>query len=74
MRDIFMGPEKNRPTVETMLAGLRNKYGPESYRDKGNQIVWIWDAAGQSVQTPAVAVPRERCRRRRVSDPPRAGK
>jgi hypothetical protein len=156
-------PEKNRPAVETMLPGLRNKYGgPESYRDKGNQTMWIWDAAGQqvmgtaaqggrhevreclagrrpgrerggnspgssnqysnscfdqqlqqgydigngrdvfkamcqshtlvdvsnidtiprgsaadllqSVPRPAVAVPRERCRRRRVIKPPRAGK
>jgi hypothetical protein len=38
------------PTAETLVASLRTKYGPESFKVSGtDQMVWIFDAQGRQV-------------------------
>ena len=49
VRNIGFGREADRPTVENTLAGLRQKYGPESTRQVNSRLIWIYDAQGQQV-------------------------
>jgi len=49
MRNISFGREEDRPTVENTLAGLRKKYGTESFPYLQNKIVWIFDAEGKQI-------------------------
>lgn len=50
VRNMGFGRVEDRPTVENTLAGLRQKYGPESTRQPGaNRLIWIYDAQGQQV-------------------------
>ena len=48
VRNMGFGREDSRPTVENTLAGVRNKYGPES-TTQPNRLLWIYDAQGQQV-------------------------
>ena len=48
-RDISFGKEDSRPTIDTILAGLRQKYGQESFKDVGTRLIWMYDAQGQQV-------------------------
>jgi len=42
-----------RPPVDKTLAGLRQKYGPESAKQGGaNRLIWIYDAEGKQVMGP----------------------
>ncbi|HEX9811447.1 MAG TPA: hypothetical protein VGA88_05090 [Burkholderiales bacterium] len=49
MRNLSFGREDQRPTVENTLAGLRKKYGSESFTYLHNKIVWIYDSEGKQV-------------------------
>jgi hypothetical protein len=48
-REISFGKPDSRPTIDTILTGLRKKYGPESVKPVGNIMTWIYDAQGQPV-------------------------
>jgi hypothetical protein len=50
-REVSYEKEVNRPTIETIMAGLRKKYGQESVKDVGNRLIWMYDAQGQQVPT-----------------------
>ena len=50
VRNMGFGTNATRPPVDNTLAGLRQKYGPESTRQPGgNRLIWIYDANGQQV-------------------------
>ena len=48
-REVSYEKEESRPTVETIMAGLRKKYGQESTKDMSNNPIWMYDAQGQQV-------------------------
>lgn len=48
-REVSYEKEDSRPTVETIMAGLRKKYGQESTKDASNNPIWMYDAQGQQV-------------------------
>lgn len=48
-REVSYEKEENRPTIETITAGLRKKYGQESVKDVSNRLIWMYDAQGQQV-------------------------
>lgn len=48
LREVLYEKEENRPLIETVVAGLRQKYGQESVQE-GVQIYWMYDAQGQQV-------------------------
>ena len=48
-RDISFGKQDSRPTIDTILAGLRQKYGQESFKDVGTRLIWMYDTQGQQV-------------------------
>jgi len=50
-REVSYEKEESRPTVNTIQAGLRKKYGQESVKDAGNSLIWMYDAQGQQVPT-----------------------
>ena len=47
-RDFWFGKMESRPPVDTILAGMRKKYGPESVRDD-TLLLWLFDAQKQQV-------------------------
>jgi hypothetical protein len=48
-RSILFTPQQ-MPTAENLVASLRGKYGPESFKVAGtDQMVWIFDAQGRQV-------------------------
>lgn len=50
VRNMGFGTNATRPPVDNTLAGLRQKYGPESTRQPGgDRLIWIYDAQGQQV-------------------------
>jgi hypothetical protein len=49
-REIWYEKEENRPTIETILGGLRSKYGQESLKDVGTRLIWMYDAQGQQMK------------------------
>jgi hypothetical protein len=51
-RDFWFSKQENRPPVDTILAGLRKKYGPESVRDENTLLIWLFDAQKQQVMGP----------------------
>lgn len=48
MREIWYEKEDSRPTIETILGGLRQKYGQESINEN-IRLIWLYDAQGQVV-------------------------
>ena len=48
-REVSYEKEESRPTFETIMAGLRKKYGQESVKDVSNRLIWMYDAQGQQV-------------------------
>jgi hypothetical protein len=48
-REVSYEKEESRPTIETIMAGLRKKYGQESVKDVSNRLIWMYDAQGQQV-------------------------
>lgn len=48
-REVSYEKEESRPTIETIMAGLRKKYGQESIKDVGTRLIWMYDAQGQQV-------------------------
>lgn len=48
-REVSYEKEEDRPTIETIMAGLRKKYGQESVKDVSNRLIWMYDAQGQQV-------------------------
>lgn len=48
-RNMGFGTNATRPPVDSTLAGLRQKYGPESMQQMNSRLVWIYDAQGQQV-------------------------
>ena len=53
-RSLVFGPDK-QPLMEPTIAGLRQKYGPESSKsvpDPVQSIVWLYDELGQHLQSP----------------------
>lgn len=54
VRSMGFGTNDTRPPVDATLAGLRQKYGPESTRQPGgDRLIWIYDAQGKQVMGPA---------------------
>jgi type II secretory pathway pseudopilin PulG len=49
VRNMGFGTNATRPPLENTLAGLRQKYGPESTRQVNSRLIWIYDANGQQV-------------------------
>jgi hypothetical protein len=49
MRELFYEKEDERPTIETLMGGLRQKYGQESFKDVGTRLIWMYDTAGQQM-------------------------
>jgi hypothetical protein len=49
MREILYEKEDERPTIETLLGGLRQKYGQETFKDVGTGLIWMYDTEGQQV-------------------------
>jgi hypothetical protein len=49
MRELWYEKEDGRPTIETLLGGLRQKYGQESFKDVGTRLIWMYDTQGQQV-------------------------
>jgi type II secretory pathway pseudopilin PulG len=50
VRSMGFGTNATRPPVDSTLAGLRQKYGPESAQQPGGtRLIWIYDAQGQQV-------------------------
>lgn len=49
-RELWYEKEENRPTIETIVAGLRSKYGQESLKDVGTRLIWMYDAQGQQLK------------------------
>jgi hypothetical protein len=53
VRNMGFGTNATRPPVDNTLAGLRQKYGPESTRQPGgDRLIWIYDAQGQQMMGP----------------------
>jgi hypothetical protein len=53
VRNMGFGTNETRPPVDKTLAGLRQKYGPESAKQWGaNRLIWIYDADGKQVMGP----------------------
>ena len=50
-RDVWFGTKESRPPVDTVLAGMRKKYGPESVRED-TLLLWLYDAQKQQVMGP----------------------
>jgi hypothetical protein len=50
-REVWYEKEDSRPTVDTILTGLRKKYGQESM-DEGTRLTWLYDSQGQQVVKP----------------------
>ena len=50
-REVSYEKEESRPTVETIMAGLRKKYGQESVNGGGIRLIWMYDIQGQQVPT-----------------------
>jgi hypothetical protein len=48
-RDFSFLKTENQPPVDTILAGMRKKYGPESVRDENTRLLWVFDAQKQQV-------------------------
>jgi hypothetical protein len=48
MRELWYEKEDSRPTVDTILGGLRQKYGQESLNDN-IRLTWLYDAQGQLI-------------------------
>lgn len=49
MRELLYEKEDGRPTIETLLGGLRQKYGQESFKDVGTRLIWMYDTQGQQI-------------------------
>jgi hypothetical protein len=50
VRNMGFGTNATRPPLDGTLAGLRQKYGPESMQQMNSRLVWIYDAQGQQVK------------------------
>lgn len=48
-RDFWFGKQEGRPPVDTIVNGLRKKYGPESVRNEETLLLWLYDARKQQV-------------------------
>ena len=48
-RDFWFGKMESRPPVDTIVTGLRKKYGPESVRSEDTLLLWVFDAQQQQV-------------------------
>lgn len=48
-RDFWFGKQESRPPVDTIVAGMRKKYGPESVRIEDTLLLWLYDAQQQQV-------------------------
>ena len=51
-RDFWFGTNESRPPVDTILAGMRKKYGSESVRYENTRLLWLFDAQKQQVMGP----------------------
>jgi hypothetical protein len=51
-RDFWFTKQESRPPVDTILAGMRKKYGPESVRYENTRLLWLFDAQKQQVMGP----------------------
>jgi hypothetical protein len=49
VRKLGFGTEATRPPLDKTLAGLRQKYGPESAKQADSRLIWIYDAQGKQV-------------------------
>ena len=49
IRELWYEKEDSRPTIETMVAGLRQKYGQETLKDVSNRLIWVYDVQGQQM-------------------------
>jgi hypothetical protein len=50
-REVWYEKEDSRPTIDTILTGLRKKYGQESINE-GIRLTWLYDSQGQQVMKP----------------------
>jgi len=50
-REVWYEKEDSRPTIDTVLTGLRKKYGQESVNE-GTRLTWLYDSQGQQVMKP----------------------
>lgn len=48
-RDFWFTKQESRPPVDTIVTGLRKKYGPESVRHEDTLLLWLYDAQRQQV-------------------------
>jgi hypothetical protein len=51
-RDVWFSNMESRPPIDTILAGMRKKYGPESVRFENTRLLWLFDAQKQQVMGP----------------------
>lgn len=51
-RDFWFSNMESRPPVDTILAGMRKKYGLESVRFENTRLLWLFDAQRQQVMGP----------------------
>ena len=49
VRNMGFGTNATRPPLDSTLAGLRQKYGPESSQQANSRLIWIYDAQAQQV-------------------------
>ena len=47
-RDVWFNKPESRPPVDTILGGMRKKYGPESAKEDA-LLIWLFDAQRQQV-------------------------
>jgi hypothetical protein len=50
VRNMGFGTNATRPPLDNTLAGLRQKYGPESTQQLNSRLIWIYDARGQQIK------------------------
>ncbi len=61
VRNMGFGRVEDRPTVENTLAGLRQKYGPESVKQADSRLIWIYDGEGKQVMGQQAIDVRNQC-------------
>lgn len=59
-RDFWFGTRESRPTIDTILAGMRKKYGAESVRED-TLLLWLYDAQKQQVMGPGAKEIWQKC-------------
>lgn len=59
-REVWYEKEDSRPTIDTIMTGLRKKYGQESINE-GIRLIWLYDTQGQQVMKPKASEVMNKC-------------